>query len=190
MAMAAIDAPHILILDEPTNHLDIESREALVFALNAYEGTVILVSHDSHLVEMVADQLWIVQDGMVAPFNGDMTDYQRQLLARRGVGNTASAREKPSPSGLGDKSHLSGRDRRQNTSKLRARVKSCESTMIKLTTEKEKIVEQMAHPQFYDIGNTEKISQLSADLVNIGAALVLAEKDWLAAEEALYALET
>ena len=190
MAMAAIDAPHILILDEPTNHLDIESREALVFALNAYEGTVILVSHDSHLVEMVADQLWIVQDGMVAPFDGDMTDYQRQLLARRGVGNTASERKKPSPSGLDVKSQLSGRDRRQNTSKLRARVKSCESTMIKLTTEKEKIVEQMAQPQFYDSGNAEKISQFSARLAKVESALVTAEKEWLAAEEAFDAVPT
>ena len=61
MAIAAIDAPHVLILDEPTNHLDIESREALVHALNSYEGCVILVSHDAHLVEMVADRLWLVE---------------------------------------------------------------------------------------------------------------------------------
>ena len=190
MAMAAIDAPHILILDEPTNHLDIESREALVHALNAYEGTVILVSHDSHLVEMVADQLWIVQDGMVAPFNGDMADYQRQLLARGGVGNTANDGGKTPPPKLDGKSQHSGYDRRQNTSKLRERVKSCEKKMVKLAAEKEKIVAQMAHPKFYDSGNAEKISQLSVGLVNVDAALVIAEKDWLAAEEALYALET
>ena len=190
MAMAAIDAPHILILDEPTNHLDIESREALVHALNAYEGTVILVSHDSHLVEMVADQLWIVQDGMVAPFDGDMADYQRQLLARRGVGNTASEREKIAPSGLGRRSQISGRNRRQDSSKFRARVKSCEKTLVKLTAEKEKIVDQMAQPQFYDSGNAEKISQLSAYLANVEAALVIAEKDWLAAEEAFDAVPT
>ena len=91
--MAAIDAPHILILDEPTNHLDIESREALVHALNAYEGTVILVSHDSHLVEMIADRCWIVKDGKVASFDGDMADYQRQLLARRGAGGARSQRD-------------------------------------------------------------------------------------------------
>ena len=83
MAMAAIDAPHILILDEPTNHLDIESREALVHALNAYEGTVILVSHDSHLVEMIADQLWLIQNNKVTSFDGDMKDYKKLLLSSR-----------------------------------------------------------------------------------------------------------
>ena len=61
--LATLDAPHILILDEPTNHLDIESRDALVMALNSYQGAVILVSHDMHLVQTVADRLWLVKDG-------------------------------------------------------------------------------------------------------------------------------
>ena len=85
LAIAAINAPHILILDEPTNHLDIESREALVHALNSYEGCVILVTHDAHLVEMVADRLWLVENGNVYAFDGDMTDYQKCLLANRGA---------------------------------------------------------------------------------------------------------
>ena len=83
MVIAVIDDPHILILDEPTNHLDIESREALVLALNDYMGAVILVSHDSHLVEMIADQLWLVQDNKVSLFNGDMKDYKKFLLSSR-----------------------------------------------------------------------------------------------------------
>ncbi len=80
MLMATIDAPHILILDEPTNHLDIESREALVLALNEYEGAVILVSHDTHLVETVADKLWLVKDGVVSPFDGDMNEYKALVI--------------------------------------------------------------------------------------------------------------
>ena len=84
MAMATIDAPHIMILDEPTNHLDIEGREALVHALNDYQGAVILVSHDPHLVETVADTLWIVRDGRVNLFDGDMDDYKRLLFSQRG----------------------------------------------------------------------------------------------------------
>ena len=83
MVIAVIDDPHILILDEPTNHLDIESREALVLALNEYTGAVILVSHDAHLVEMIADRLWLVQGGKVSNFDGDMKDYKKILLSSR-----------------------------------------------------------------------------------------------------------
>ena len=83
MVIAVIDDPHVLILDEPTNHLDIESREALVLALNDYTGAVILVSHDSHLVEMIADQLWLIQNNKVTSFDGDMKDYKKLLLSSR-----------------------------------------------------------------------------------------------------------
>ena len=196
MAMAAIDAPHILILDEPTNHLDIESREALVQALNVYEGTVILVSHDSHLVEMIADQLWIVQDGMVQAFDGDMADYQRQLLARRGAGGTARAArddagnpdQKPAGKPAG-KIQSPGRVRRQNTSQLRAAVKQCEKAMVTLAADKDMIAREMARPGFYDSDNAAAIASLSSQLAAIDDALAAAEQAWLDAEEALAAAE-
>ena len=84
LMLATLDAPHLLILDEPTNHLDIESREALIHALNDYGGAVILVSHDAHLVEMVADRFWLVHDGQVKPYDGDMANYKKFLLSQRG----------------------------------------------------------------------------------------------------------
>ena len=74
--------PHLLILDEPTNHLDIDSRQMLVEALNSYNGAVILISHDRHLVEASVDRLWIVKDGQVQPFDGDMENYRSQILKR------------------------------------------------------------------------------------------------------------
>jgi ATP-binding cassette subfamily F protein 3 len=83
LLLATLDAPHILILDEPTNHLDIESREALVEALTAYTGAVILVSHDMHLLSLVADRLWLVKDGRVAPYEGDLESYRALLLRVR-----------------------------------------------------------------------------------------------------------
>ena len=91
VAIAAIDAPHILILDEPTNHLDIESREALVHALNIYAGCVIVVSHDAHLVEMVAGRLWQVKHGHVSAFDDDMADHKKWMLVKR----VAPARQMP-----------------------------------------------------------------------------------------------
>jgi ATP-binding cassette subfamily F protein 3 len=81
LLLATIDAPHLLILDEPTNHLDIESREALVEALTEYPGAVILVSHDMHLLGLVADRLWLVKGGAVTPYTEDLEAYRRQLLA-------------------------------------------------------------------------------------------------------------
>ncbi len=80
--LVAMEAPHLLILDEPTNHLDIDSRRALLDALNDYEGAVILITHDRSLMELVADRLWLAADGTVAPFEGDMDDYARFVLDR------------------------------------------------------------------------------------------------------------
>jgi ATP-binding cassette subfamily F protein 3 len=99
--MVAMAAPHLLILDEPTNHLDIDSRRALLDALNAYEGAVILITHDRSLMELVADRLWLAADGTVAPFEGDMDDYARFVLERSKLGAAPSQdrgghiREKP-----------------------------------------------------------------------------------------------
>ena len=82
-ALISREAPHIILMDEPTNHLDVDSRQALVQAINGYEGAVILVTHDPHLVELTADRLWIVRRGQVGRFEGDMGDYRRELLAER-----------------------------------------------------------------------------------------------------------
>src|SRR5207244_557673 len=82
LALVTHDAPELLILDEPTNHLDMETREALVAALGEYSGAVVLVSHDWHLVELVADRLWLVEGGTVRPFDGDLDDYRRRLVER------------------------------------------------------------------------------------------------------------
>ena len=80
--LVAMEAPHLLILDEPTNHLDIDSRRALLDALNDYEGAVVLITHDRSLMEMVADRLWLTADGTVTPFDGDMDDYAKFVLDR------------------------------------------------------------------------------------------------------------
>ena len=95
--LVAMEAPHLLILDEPTNHLDIDSRRALLDALNDYGGAVILITHDRSLMELVADRLWLAADGTVAPFDGDMDDYARLVLDRaRGVspGHARPAKQK------------------------------------------------------------------------------------------------
>src|SRR5207248_7885541 len=82
LGLASFGGPHLLILDEPTNHLDIDSRAALVEAINEFPGAVILISHDRHLIEACADRLWLVGDGTVAPYDGDLDDYRRLVLGR------------------------------------------------------------------------------------------------------------
>ena len=183
MAIAAIDAPHILILDEPTNHLDIESREALVHALNSYEGCVIIVSHDAHLVEMVADRLWLVEHGYVSAFDGDMADYKKWLLAKRGGASTVNA-DKPSTK-LVDKQLSTGRQRRQNTSAVRAKIRSCETELETLGAQKQAIETKMSAPGFYDPSNAFNIAALDAELARIDAQLSAIEEAWLIHQEEL-----
>ena len=183
MAIAAIDAPHILILDEPTNHLDIESREALVHALNSYEGCVILVSHDAHLVEMVADRLWLVEHGHVSDFDGDMMDYKKWLLAKRGGASTVNA-DKPTTKPV-DKQLSTGRQRRQNTSAVRAKIRSCETELETLGAQKQAIETKMSAPGFYDPSNAHNIAALGAELARIDAQLSAVEEAWLLHQEEL-----
>jgi ATP-binding cassette, subfamily F, member 3 len=90
-----MQAPHLLILDEPTNHLDIDSRRALLDALNDYEGAVILITHDRSLIELVADRLWLTADGRIKPFAGDMDDYARFILDRAKAGSAPSSAMQP-----------------------------------------------------------------------------------------------
>ena len=91
--LTAFRGPHLLILDEPTNHLDVDSREALIHALNDFEGAVILISHDRHLVEASAERLWIVRNGTVQDYDGDMDSYRELLLSERGGKGKAKAAE-------------------------------------------------------------------------------------------------
>ncbi len=91
--LVAMAAPHLLILDEPTNHLDIESRRALLDALNDYKGAVILITHDRSLIELVTDRLWLAADGHIKPFNGDMDDYARFVLDRAKAGLRAPSQD-------------------------------------------------------------------------------------------------
>jgi ATP-binding cassette subfamily F protein 3 len=91
--LIAMGAPHLLILDEPTNHLDIDSRRALLDALNDYEGAVLLITHDRSLIDLVADRLWLTADGHIKAFKGDMDDYARFVLDRAKVGAVAPSQD-------------------------------------------------------------------------------------------------
>ena len=173
MLIATIDAPHILILDEPTNHLDIESREALILALNDYDGAVILVSHDTHLVETVADRLWLVKDGAVAPFEGDMDAYKK-LIMQANKPQKPAAKKAPAATNV-----KAPQQKRLNPVKLKSQLRDLETKMAKLTDEKDKLEAEMAQSDFYTKNDGAHIASVSATLTKTITELGLCEDDWL-----------
>lgn len=177
LLIATIDAPHMLILDEPTNHLDIESREALVEALTAYSGAVILVSHDMHLLSLVADRLWLVSDGTVAPYEGDLDSYRALLLARDKPEKPADkpARDKPKPAS------------RDQVLALRAEVRKSEARVEKLTEMRDKLDAKLADPALYDGSKQDEIALWQKKHAEVMDGLERAETLWM---DALEKLET
>ncbi len=179
LLIAAIDAPHLLILDEPTNHLDIESREALIQALTVYEGAVILVSHDSHLVDCVADRLWLVDQGRVKPFDEDMSAYRKFLLSRRGV----KIRE-PSKKTKKEKAE---KPKPVNKAVLMADLRKCEQRLEKLEEMRKTIDQRLSDPKLYMEKGAHLMNELQKKRAEIEKATERAEALWLSAQEKLEA---
>ncbi|MEC7647700.1 MAG: ATP-binding cassette domain-containing protein, partial [Pseudomonadota bacterium] len=185
LATISTRTPHLLLLDEPTNHLDIDAREALVQALNAFEGAVVLVSHDPHLVSLVADRLWLIKDATCAPFDGDVADYRKQILDD---GRQARRQEKQDISTSGSK-----REERRRRAELRAEkadlrnaVRNAEKEMERISAEREKVSEKLADPKIYE-GPTADFAELAMRKAELDDGLAAAESAWLEAQEALEA---
>jgi ATP-binding cassette, subfamily F, member 3 len=181
LALATRDAPQLLILDEPTNHLDIDAREALVKALADFQGAVLLITHDPHLVELVADRLWLVADGTVRPFDGDLDDY-RALLAEHA--RPASRTES-----------VTRRDERRERAEARAvlaplrrQAKEAETRLGKLAAERAALETRLADPALYAAGRAAEVTAANTRLAAIAREQADAEAAWLAAEEALEAV--
>ena len=175
MGLAAFAGPHLLILDEPTNHLDIESRQALVEAINDYEGAVILVSHDRFLIEACADRLWLVADGSVKAFDGDMDDYRRLVLAGPEKDETRSA---DASGGQKAAERRSAVERRAALAPLRRKLEGIEARMGKLTDAIAKIDAALADGKAFreNAAKAGDISRMRAEAVT---ALGAAEEEWL-----------
>ncbi len=178
LLLATIDAPHLLILDEPTNHLDIESREALVEALTEYSGAVILVSHDMHLLGLVADRLWLVKGGAVTPYEKDLETYRAELLAGdEPVKEAAKPVEKPRKAG------------RDEVLALRSEVRKCEDRLAKLAEMRAKLQDKLADPALYDEAKKADLAIWTAKFAELEQAESKAEAMWLEAQEKLDAAE-
>ncbi|MBZ4022995.1 glycosyl transferase family 1 [Rhodobacter sp. TJ_12] len=178
LLLATLDAPHLLILDEPTNHLDIESREALVEALTAYSGAVILVSHDMHLLGLVADRLWLVKGGAVAPYGADLDAYRAELLAGDPDDKPAKAAEKPARDKPAQPS-------REKILALRSEARKCEERVEKLSEMLAKLDEKLADPELYDAARAAERDKWLLKHAEAREAMGRAEELWMAALEAL-----
>jgi len=182
LALVTHDAPALLILDEPTNHLDIEAREALVRAINDFAGAVVLVSHDRHLVELVADRLWLVADRTVRAYDGDLDDYERQVLENRDSAEAAR------PGGIAPGGRRALRrlaaERRHELDPLRRTARQAEETIARLTKEREALDRALAQPQSAR-ANGLAVSDALRRRSELVRSIERAEREWLAAEEAI-----
>jgi len=183
--LVAMEAPHLLILDEPTNHLDIDSRRALLDALNDYEGAVMLITHDRSLMELVADRLWLAADGTIAPFEGDLEDYARFVLDRarvaaRGPG-PATEPATPLPA-----SPASARPKAP-TGNARRRAEATEAALARAAADLAAIDRALTDPTVF-AADPAKAAELGRRREKASAAVEAAEAEWLAAQEALEAL--
>jgi ATP-binding cassette subfamily F protein 3 len=171
MCLMALDAPHMIILDEPTNHLDMESREQLALALNDYPGAVILISHDPFLVEAVADRLWLVKDGAVRAFDGDMDDYRALILGGQAPVRPAEAAPR--------KPRRNAADTRRALAPLKAEVAACEARVEKLEEMRRRIDALLADPDLYQDPDPLKFEKLQIKRAEIMDGLARAEGLWL-----------
>ena len=179
---ASLDKPHLLILDEPTNHLDIDSREALVHALNDYEGAVILISHDPHLIETCVDRLWLVAGGRVTPYDGDLDDYRRLLLSERKTQGKKSNNDGASGSSRADNRRASA-GRRSQLTPLKRASDQAEKKVAILNGELAKIEAALNLPGLYD-KEPQRVISLTRERADVVRKIEGAEAEWLKASEA------
>jgi len=190
LALTAFHAPHLLILDEPTNHLDVDSREALIQALNDFPGAVILISHDRHLIEACVDRLWLVKDGTVRAFDGDLDAYRADLLAERGQRARSQRESAAVPGGMKIARVDQRREaaqRRAETAPLRRAVQAAEKELEALTSKRAEIDATLADPRAYE--DPAKAQRLSIARADVSRRMAAAEEAWLAASAALEAAE-
>jgi ATP-binding cassette subfamily F protein 3 len=204
LALIVWQRPNLLLLDEPTNHLDLETREALTMALAQFEGTLVLVSHDRHLLRATTDQFIIVADGKLQPFDGDLDDYKEWLFQTKlGKGTdtlpapsqpkvaAASSAPAAAPVDSKEQKRLEAEER-QRLAALRKpienRVKRLEEQMAKLNAKKAEIDAQLLDPVIYEAENKDKLKTLVADQAFATRDLEQLESEWLELQEQLEGL--
>ncbi len=174
MGLATFGGPHLLILDEPTNHLDIDSRVALMDAINEYEGAIILISHDRFLLEACADRLWLVNNGTVKPFDGDLDAYRALVL--EGPEALASTKSKQ------ERMEAAAREapvKKTHPNTIRKKIETADARIAKISELIKRVDEILSKPETFQ-RDKGKAAQLAAQRAELAKALETAEEEWLA----------
>lgn len=177
MGLAAFYAPNLLILDEPTNHLDIDSRRALIEALNDYDGAVILISHDRHLIEATVDRLWLVNNGTVTSFEGDMEEYRDLIVASGKKKDDEKQKQSEDQSSKADQRKLNA-DKRASLAPLKKKINEIESLTGKLEKLIQALDAELADPALYEKAPA-KAAEKAKQRGETAAKLAAAEEQWL-----------
>ncbi len=193
LALIAWQRPNLLLLDEPTNHLDLEVRHALTLALQNFDGALILVSHDRHLLRNTVDQFLLVANGLVSSFDGDMDDYQQWLAAQRRLQNQVveEPKENRSLSAAEKKEQKRLEAERRNALRpLRKAVETLEAKLDKVTTEQQQLETLLADGGLYDENNREQLKRLLQQQGELQQQAAAIEAEWMEKLEALEQLES
>jgi len=184
LALATFYGPHLLVLDEPTNHLDVDAREALVRALNEYAGAVLIISHDRHLLDACADRLWIVRDGTVRPYEGDIDQYRAQCLTERGADPEArSAKAKAASRATAQDTRRQAAQSRADLAPLKKAVTAAEAEIENLSKRIDAIDRDLAEGALYQ-RDPARAQVLARERGGLLRARTEAEVRWLAADAA------
>jgi ATP-binding cassette subfamily F protein 3 len=179
LALLIWQKPNLLLLDEPTNHLDLEMRHALTLALSEYEGAMVLVSHDRHLLRTTCDSFCLVSDGGLKPFDGDLDDYRKWLDQADAVKVSPQNTAKPAPAPSPERKP-SGKSRA-----LAKEVEQLEKRMAQLEAEKRKLDARLADPALYQSPDKKELQACQQRQAEVAGELAGTEAAWLAAQEKL-----
>jgi ATP-binding cassette, subfamily F, member 3 len=188
LALVSFRRPNLLLLDEPTNHLDLEMRQALAVALQDYEGAVVLVAHDRHLLRAVADELILVDAGRASPFDGDLEDYARWFMTSAAQTQEEEIASKPAPEETNEQKKQRKRleaERRNRLSPLRAEVARYEARIAELERRRTEIEAALASPDIYGEQAKQQLQELLKSQTQVRRDLQAAEEAWLTASERL-----
>ncbi len=183
LALLVYQKPNLLLLDEPTNHLDLEMRHALIMALQDYDGAMLIVSHDRHMLRSVTDQLWLVANEKVKPFEGDLDDYRQWLSDQKRTESNENITSAPTPSRKDQRKQEALR--RQQLKPLNDALKKAEQQLEHYQQKQAELEQRLSDPSLYEAENKQQLKQLLADKQSIDQALSKAEESWMNAAEQL-----
>ncbi len=186
LALIVYQRPNLLLLDEPTNHLDLDMREAIVMALQEFEGAIVIVSHDRHLLSSCTDEFYLVAHGRVAPFDGDLTDYYQWLQQDARLSNNAAVADTPASSNVirKDQKRLEA-DLRNLLRPLKQKIEKLEHQQQKLTEQLASIEQQLADADIYSAERKAELTALLAKQATASSNLASVEEDWFMAQDEL-----